>query len=106
MGRKAGQRIRDICEQLEQSGPQGISELRAAFPEVERSNLGKYCSRGIGLGLITAETYAYRRTFTVAHDWREIADRRRTTKLRPMPVPMPVKSDWLGVNSVFSMGAI
>lgn len=103
MGRKAGQRIRDICEQLEQSGPQGISELRAAFPEVERSNLGKYCSRGIGLGLITAETYAYRRTFTVAHDWREIADRRRTTKEAVQETAHTSK--WYGVNSIFSIGA-
>lgn len=103
MGRKAGQRIRDICEQLEQSGPQGISDLRAAFPEVERSNLGKYCSRGIGLGLITAETYAYRRTFTVAHDWREIADRRRTTKEAVQETAHTSK--WYGVNSIFSIGA-
>ena len=103
MGRKAGQRIRDICEQLEQSGPQGISELRAAFPEVERSNIGKYCSRGIGLGLITAETYAYRRTFTVAHDWREIADRRRTTKEAVQETAHTSK--WYGVNSIFSIGA-
>ena len=103
MGRKAGQRIRDICEQLEQSGPQGISELRAAFPEVERSNLGKYCSRGIGLGLITAETYAYRRTFTVAHDWREIADKRRTTKEAVQETAHTSK--WYGVNSIFSIGA-
>lgn len=103
MGRKAGHRIRDICEQLEQSGPQGISDLRAAFPEVERSNLGKYCSRGIGLGLITAETYAYRRTFTVAHDWREIADRRRTTKEAVQETAHTSK--WYGVNSIFSIGA-
>lgn len=103
MGRKAGRRIRDICEQLEQSGPQGISDLRAAFPEVERSNLGKYCSRGIGLGLITAETYAYRRTFTVAHDWREIADRRRTTKEAVQETAHTSK--WYGVNSIFSIGA-
>ena len=109
-GRPVGNHIRNICATLEAIGPAGARELLTHHPALDPSNMGRYCSRAVGLGMMT-RTPAIRgkvkySIFAVVADWREIAGQRRTTKLRPMPVPMPVKSDWLGVNSVFSVVAI
>ena len=104
MARPTGKRIRAICELLESIGPQGISGMRSQFPDIERANLGKYCSRGVGLGLLTVETQALRRKFTVIPEWREIADKRKTTREAVQEVAK--KSKWHGVSSVFNMGGI
>lgn len=104
-GPPIGQRIRSACELLEQVGPSGANALCDHLTDVEPSNMGKYCSRAVGLGLMTVERGIRGRVqysiFTVVPGWREIADMRRTTAFRPSQQP----SRWQGVASIFQMGA-
>ena len=104
-GRPIGERIRKLCETLERKGPKGIAELRGLMPDIERSNLWKYCTRGVGLGLITVNRETGHSVFTVSNGWREMADQRRTTKLQT-PKPVVRATRWTGVSSVFQMGAM
>ena len=104
-GPPIGQRIRAACELLEQVGPSGANALCHHLTDVEPSNMGKYCSRAVGLGLMTVERGIRGRVqysiFTVVPGWREIADMRRTTAVRKSQQP----SRWQGVASIFQMGA-
>lgn len=108
-GAPVGQRIREACELLERLGPASASEICEHLDDVEASNVGKYCSRAVGLGLMTVKRgvdgkrpYA---NFTVVPSWREVADLRRTTAGKTAQ-PSPVKkSRWNGVSSIFQMGA-
>ena len=106
--RPIGQRIRQVCEHLEQYGPLGTSSLRDLMPDVERSNLGKYCSRAVGLGLLTVERGLGNRTnysvWAVVPTWRELVDQRRTTRIKPEQAPPP-STRWTGISSVFQIGA-
>lgn len=108
-GRPVGERVREICEILNVEGPMGMSDLLFFMPHVERSNLGKYCSRGVGLGLLTVERKTgareNRHVWSVVPGWREMIEQRRTTRLKPIE-PKPAKQTrWSGVSSVFGMGA-
>lgn len=102
-GRPVGERIRALCEMLESQGPSGIVKLRSLMPDVERSNLWKYCTRGVGLGLMKVDRQTGQSIFTAKPGWREIADTRRTTKLL-RPQPRPKATQWTGISSVFQMG--
>lgn len=105
-GRPVGQHIRNFCATLEEFGPLGARDLLAHYPSMDSSMTGRYCSRAVGLGLMTREPAIRGRVhyslFAVVAGWREIAGQRRTTKLKPMPK----QTRWHGVNSVFSMGAL
>jgi hypothetical protein len=110
-GRPVGERIRAICAFLDVEGPMGASALRVFLPDVERSNLGKYCSRGVGLGLLTVERIEgardNRHVWTVVPEWRELIEQRRTTRIKPITQTPPAKrTRWTGVSSVFQMGAM
>lgn len=109
-GRPVGNHIRNICASIEESGPSGIKAVRERFPEIEYSNASKYCSRAVGLGLMTVErgrgSKASYCVFTVVPGWREMAEKRRTTKLPPATPRVAKATRWQGVNSVFSIGAI
>lgn len=106
-GAPVGQRIREACELLQKMGPASASELCEHLDDAEASNVGKYCSRAVGLGLMTVKRgldgkrpYAI---FTVVPNWREVADLRRTTAMK---APAPARlSRWNGVSSIFQMGA-
>lgn len=105
-GRPIGERIRTLCEVLDKHGPSGIVNLRDQMPDVERPNLWKYCTRAVGLGLLSVNRDTGHSIFTVAANWRELADQRRTTK-QPAPEPRrPLKrlSRWDGISSIFQMG--
>ena len=106
--RPIGARIRDVCAALEQYGPMGGSGLCDKINGIERSNMGKYCSRAVGLGLLTVERGLRQRTnysvFTVVPGWRDIADKRRTTRITPVPQP-PARTRWTGISSIFNIGA-
>ena len=107
-GRPIGNHIRNICAKLEEIGPAGTRELRTHFPKIEATNMSKYCSRAVGLGLMTVKLGNSKSNdfsvFSVMPDWRDLVDKRKTTKLKP-PKPRPVaQSKWQGVNSIFSMG--
>ena len=106
-GRPVGNHIRNICATLEAIGPAGARELLTHHPALDPSNMGRYCSRAVGLGMMT-RTPAIRgkvkySIFAVVEDWREIADRRRTTKEAVQETAHTSK--WYGVNSIFSIGA-
>jgi hypothetical protein len=102
-GAPIGQRIRDACALLERVGPSGANALCDHLTDIEPSNMGKYCSRAVGFGLMTVERGIRGRVqysiFTVVPGWREIADQRRTTR----PVQRH-QSRWQGVASVFQLG--
>ncbi len=106
-GPPIGRRIREACALLESIGPCGATALCDHLTDVEPSNMGKYCSRAVGLGLMTVERGIHGRvkysTFTVVPGWREIADMRRTTAPKPA---QRQSSPWLGVSSIFQMGAL
>ena len=108
-GRPVGERIRAICEHLEAIGPAGMSTLRPAMQDVERSNLGKYCSRGVGLGLLTVKyiegARENRHVWAVVPGWREMIEKRRTTRTKPVYQAKPARqTGWTGISSVFQMG--
>ena len=107
--RPVGRHIRNICAVLEAIGPASGRALLVHIDDIDKTNISKYCSRGVGLGLITCKVGKSRignaNVYTVVTGWREIADKRRTTKLDPMPQPARVRSAWQGVNSVFSIAA-
>ena len=111
MANGVGKHIRNICTTLEEHGSMGSRHLCDYLTGIEASNMGKYCSRGVGLGLLTVEHGLGSRcnysVFTVVPGWLEMADQRRTTKL-PAPTPRVVtvtKTRWSGVSSIFNMGA-
>lgn len=104
--RLIGAKIREACEILEQSGPlsgAAMSRHMAVVPQ----NAGKYCSRAVGLGLMTVERWEERNTrfaeYSIVEGWRDIADKRKTTQATQT---LPQKATrWAGVNSVFGMAA-
>ena len=111
MARTVGTNIRNICSVLEEHGPMGSRHLCDYLVNSEASNMGKYCSRGVGLGLLTVERGLGSRSnysvFTVVPGWQDMADQRRTTKL-PAPTPRkvsPIRTKWSGVTSIFNLGA-
>lgn len=104
-GPPIGKRIREACEALEQFGPSTGSALCVHIPDVEPSNMGKYCARAVVQGLMTVDrSHAPYVIYSVVPDWREIADARMIVAKveRVQPVQF---SRWRGVNSVFQMGA-
>lgn len=110
MSRPIGERIREACQILEQHGPMGSRSICDLMDGVEPANAGKYCLRAVGLGLMTVERgrqskYNYS-VFTVVPGWRELADKRRTTKLpAPKPRKAPSQTRWAGTSSIFGMSA-
>lgn len=108
-GAPVGQRIREACAILERLGSVSASELCEHMDDIEASNMGKYCSRAVGLGLMTVKRgvdgkrpYAI---FTVVPNWREVADLRRTTAGKTAQPAAFRPSRWQGVASVFQIGA-
>jgi hypothetical protein len=83
----------------------GIAGLLFFMPHVKRSNLGKYCSRAVKLGLLTVDRRQRRQAWTVVPNWRELIEQRRTTRIKPIEQTPPAKQTrWNGVSSVFQMG--
>lgn len=82
--RTPGKRIRQACEVLEKFGPMGASSLCDHIPDVQPSNMGKYCSRAVGLGLMTVERGLRNRSnysiYTVVPNWKEFAEKNQTTR--------------------------
>ena len=105
-GRPVGARIREVLEIAEARGHANTTEIRLAMKGgVESANVGKYCSRAVGLGLLTADRTQHPIVYRVVEGWRDSVDARPPSRRRPAPVaaPAPIRP-WRMVNSVFSMG--
>lgn len=112
MSRPIGIRIMQACELLEKHGPMGATSLCDYAPDVEPGNMGKYCSRAVGLGMMTVERGLRNKSnysvYTVVNGWREIAKERRTTKkaaVQPRAEPVRAPNRWANISSIFQMGA-
>lgn len=100
MGRKVGARIREVLEAVE-AGATTKPQIHKLLPRpIEPSNLGKYCSRAVGLRLMTVDRSKCPMEFHVAPDWRLRADESGTNK-------HPARKHYAvpRVNSVFALGA-
>lgn len=106
-GRPVGARIREVLEITEARGQANTTEIRLAMKGcVESANVGKYCSRAVGLGLLTADRTQYPIVYRVVDGWREAIDARPPSRRRPEPKPQPTpQRTWRMANSVFALGA-
>jgi hypothetical protein len=114
VGRKVGQRVRQICQVLQDIGPSGRASIRDHMPDIEPSNMGKYCARAVVMGLLTVEPgLGHKSNYSVyaaAPNWRERADQ-RGERVKAMEQRELVereqapKSCWSGISSIFQLGA-
>lgn len=106
-GRPVGARIREVLEITEARGQANTTEIRLAMNGyVESANVGKYCSRAVGLGLLTADRTQHPIVYRVVEGWREAIDARPPSRRRPEPKPQPApQRTWRMANSVFALGA-
>ena len=106
-GRPVGARIREVLEITEARGAANTTEIRLAMKGyVESANVGKYCSRAVGLGLLTADRTQHPIVYRVVDGWREAIDARPPSRRRPEPKPQPTpQRTWRMANSVFALGA-
>ncbi|WP_156391396.1 hypothetical protein [Acidovorax sp. Root70] len=104
-GRPVGARIREVLEITEARGQANTTEIRLAMKGyVESANVGKYCSRAVGLGLLTADRTQHPIVYRAVDGWREAIDARPPSRRRPEPRPTPQRT-WRMANSVFALGA-
>lgn len=99
MGRKVGARIREVLEAVE-SGALTKPQIHARLVRpMESSNLGKYCSRAVGLRLMTVDRSKWPMEFHVVPDWRLRADESGCNKRQSSKPSIGRR-----VNSVFALG--
>ncbi len=94
--RPLGERIRFVCQVLEETGPQGMAGLRKSFPEIEPSNLFKYCNMAVLHGLVELDDSGLRRVYVVKPNWAEII-RTRSPKKKAAPAPKPIGKKYTGL---------
>lgn len=106
-GRPVGARIREVLEITEQMGVSNTTAIRRQMTGfVEFSNVCKFCSRAVGLGLLKADRTTKPITYTVVSDWRQQIDARPAERIRPpQPKAPPPVNTWKQANSVFALGA-
>lgn len=103
--RPIGERIRSVCQVLEKTGPLGIAGLRKKFPEMEPSNLFKYCNRAVAHGLVDVDDSGPRRIYKVKQDWAAIIKTRNLKKVPP-PVLKPIVTKYKGPMLTRWVGAM
>ena len=106
-GRPVGARIREVLEIAEQRGTANTTEIRLAMKgHVESANVGKYCSRAVGLGLLVADRSKKPIVYRAVDGWRDEIDARPPSRRRPEPKRPPApQRTWCNANSVFALGA-
>jgi len=106
-GRPVGARIREVLEITEARGQANTTEIRLAMKGyVESANVGKYCSRAVGLGLLTADRTQHPIVYSPMPGWRDLIDARPPSRRLPEPKKEPVsRPAWSMANSVFALGA-
>ena len=116
-GRPAGQRVRQICQLLQDIGPSNRATVGAHLSDIQDRNIAKYCNRAVTMGLLSAELEIGRNgkrfVYTVAANWRALADKRsarieaiadREAACAAALASTP-PSRWSGISSIFQLGA-
>jgi hypothetical protein len=55
MGRPIGRRIKQVFEVVEKFGPCSAAQVHAHIPDIQIENVHKYCSRAVGLRLLSVD---------------------------------------------------
>lgn len=113
MANKVGQNIRILLALLEKHGELSGAQMCQIDSTLDREQLGKYCSRAVGLGLATVKRGNRSRSnpdvFKAVPGWLEMADQRKTTRLapsKPKPTaPVLTTSAWSEISNIFQPGA-
>lgn len=111
-GRPVGARIREVLVIAEKLGPCTAPQIRALMQgDVEASNAAKYCSRAVGLRLMTVDRSSRLARFQPVPGWRELISVRTPAPRvkRPEPPVLVVESIVARAlrthpNSVFALG--
>ena len=100
---RVGKRIKQIVSIVESIGGATTRDIKDQLPDEPTTHtVGTYCSRAVGLGLMTADRSGYRIVFRAIDGWRDRArpqPRARGQKL----VDSAIKTQ---PNSVFALGQI
>lgn len=97
MPRTVGTRIIAACSEVERRGVCSQSDVTAVM-QIEPSNVGKYLSRAVGLGLLSIDRTTRPHSYAVIPGWRErikLIARVKPAIARPVFVPVPVRSHHL-----------
>ena len=101
MSRSVGNRIREVLAIVE-GGAVTTTQIRPLMnPPVAPANVGKYCSRAVGMQLLTVDRSKFPMEFQVVPDWRKRLEKAKKH------APKACKARPVGrmVNSVFALGA-
>jgi hypothetical protein len=111
-GRPIGARIREVLSIVEAMGSATVIQVRPRLSGgVEHSNAAKYCSRAVGLGLMTVDRDKKPMVFTPVDGWRQLIEEREAAE----PVaeePRPTGEETVAIarrtqpNSVFALAAM
>lgn len=103
-GRPIGERIREVLAIAESLGGASAPQIRPHMQGgVEKSNAAKYCSRAVGLRLMTVDRTQRPMVFRPVDGWRNKLDDR--TVHRPRAAAPVARVNRTPANSVFSLGA-
>jgi len=88
VGRPVGHRIREVLEITESRGTANTTEIRLAMSgRVESANVAKYCSRAVGLGLMTADRSNRQIRYEAVTGWRELVRPPKPKQPQPQAEP-------------------
>jgi hypothetical protein len=115
-GRPIGDRIREVLTIAESMGGATAPQIRPHMEGgVEKSNAAKYCSRAVGLRLMTVDRTQRPMVYRPVEGWRDKIQERPVHVPRPAaprppaPVYTPTESVAMALrtqpNSVFALGA-
>lgn len=103
-GRPIGERIREVLTIAESLGGASAPQIRPHMQGgVEKSNAAKYCSRAVGLRLMTVDRTQRPMVFRPVDGWRNKLDDR--TVHEPRAAVPGSAARRTPPNSVFSLGA-
>jgi hypothetical protein len=72
-------------------------------PPVVPANVGKYCSRAVGMQLLTVDRTKHPMEFQVVPDWREKVEKAKKHAPKKAKATQPAPKF---INSVFALGAV
>lgn len=108
-GRPIGKQICTICTVLEKIGPANARQIHKHTEGFLIGTVNHCCHRALAMGMITVKLGTRKPSdcniYTVHPDWYSLAQPPRKAKTEKKP-KVPARTNWQGVNSVFSMGAL